>query len=155
MKDKASKKPFQSKQEPVFEVPKRERIDVTESKPVEESSNVEKTREKQLGGITGKGFMPGVSGNPAGRPPGSVSITELIKKKLTEEVTLKDGKSKKQFVMLLLDRILDKAINQGDEKTIKLIWNYVDGLPKGSFDVTSLGEKLEGVVILPAKKEKE
>ena len=28
----------------------------------------EKTTEKKLGGITGKGFMPGQSGNPGGRP---------------------------------------------------------------------------------------
>ena len=33
--------------------------------------NVDKQQGKQrLGGITGKGFMPGVSGNPAGRPKG-------------------------------------------------------------------------------------
>src|SRR3989344_6151041 len=29
-----------------------------------------KNNEKQLGGITGKGFMPGKSGNPNGRPKG-------------------------------------------------------------------------------------
>lgn len=28
--------------------------------------------EKLLGGITGKGFMPGVSGNPSGRPKGTM-----------------------------------------------------------------------------------
>ena len=27
---------------------------------------------KLLGGITGKGFMPGVSGNPSGRPKGTM-----------------------------------------------------------------------------------
>lgn len=27
---------------------------------------------KKLGGITGKGFMPGVSGNPSGRPKGTM-----------------------------------------------------------------------------------
>ncbi len=29
-----------------------------------------KTPEKQLGGVTGKGFLPGRSGNPGGRPKG-------------------------------------------------------------------------------------
>ena len=29
-----------------------------------------KSNGKKLGGATGKGFMPGVSGNPAGRPKG-------------------------------------------------------------------------------------
>lgn len=27
---------------------------------------------KKLGGVTGKGFMPGVSGNPGGRPKGTM-----------------------------------------------------------------------------------
>lgn len=30
------------------------------------------TKTTKLGGITGKGFMPGVSGNPGGRPKGTM-----------------------------------------------------------------------------------
>jgi hypothetical protein len=33
-----------------------------------ETSNESRARDKMLGGITGKGFMPGQSGNPSGRP---------------------------------------------------------------------------------------
>lgn len=47
--------------------------------------NVEKTTEKQLGGITGKGFMPGVSGNPNGRPKGSISIITRLKQIFEED----------------------------------------------------------------------
>ena len=33
-------------------------------------NNQRENNGKLLGGITGKGFMPGESGNPAGRPKG-------------------------------------------------------------------------------------
>lgn len=82
-------------------------------------------------------FVEGVSGNPqgGGRPAGSVSITMAIKNKLME---IPEGK-KKTYLALLIDRILVKAIAEGDPQTIKLIWNYIDSLPKerfeGQFDV--------------------
>lgn len=57
-------------------------------------NNLETT--KQLGGITGKGFMPGVSGNPGGRPKGTMKA--YLSKKFMEmseydkEKFLKDHK---------------------------------------------------------------
>lgn len=41
--------------------------------------NNNKTTEKLLGGITGKGFLPGQSGNPGGRPP-KKPITEMYER---------------------------------------------------------------------------
>lgn len=38
---------------------------------------------RRLGGITGKGFMPGVSGNPKGRPK-KKPITEIFEELLAE-----------------------------------------------------------------------
>src|SRR5262249_51001190 len=40
--------------------------------------NNEPTTSYMLGGITGKGFLPGVSGNPSGRPK-STPITDLLR----------------------------------------------------------------------------
>jgi hypothetical protein len=36
-------------------------------------------REKRAGGVTGKGFVPGRSGNPGGRPKGGVDVQALAR----------------------------------------------------------------------------
>lgn len=68
----------------------------------------------------------GQSGNPAGRPPGSVSITAEIKKKLQE---IPDGQQK-SYLELLINRILKQAVVDGNEQMIKQIWSYIDGTPR-------------------------
>ncbi len=101
-------------------------------------------------------FVEGNIGGP-GKPPGSLSITALIKAELEKipELKTKEGldgnPAKKKWITMLIQKFLHQAVAQGDRATQKLIWNYIDGLPKGSFDVTSMGDKIDGVVILPAK----
>ena len=70
-------------------------------------------------------FKPGQSGNPAGRPPGTISITTKIKQEL-EKCPEKD---KRTYLELLVKRILQKAIAEGDQQMIRSIWNYIDGMP--------------------------
>lgn len=70
-------------------------------------------------------WKKGESGNPAGRPAGSVSITAEIKRKLQE---VPDGQ-KKSYLELLINRILKQAVVDGNEQMIKQIWNYIDGPP--------------------------
>ena len=72
-------------------------------------------------------FVPGVSGNPNGAPPG-ISITAAIKAKLKE---IPKGEQK-TYLELLINKIMHKAIVEGDQTTLKAIWNYIDGLPKES-----------------------
>lgn len=48
----------------------------------ENVANNENNNEYKLGGITGKGFMPGVSGNPSGRPKGT--LKDYVRKKFME-----------------------------------------------------------------------
>ena len=70
-------------------------------------------------------FRPGFSGNPEGKPEGSISIMAILKRKLKE---IPEGHSK-TYLELLVDRILKMAIVDGDFQMIKQIWGYVDGLP--------------------------
>jgi hypothetical protein len=83
------------------------------------------TAKKQQRKVIGKPFKEGVSGNPAGRPKGSISITTLIKQKLQE---VPKGK-KKSYAELLVDRVMERAI-KGDYPMIRQIWSYIDGMPK-------------------------
>ena len=66
--------------------------------------------------------------NREGRPKGSgISITTAIKRELEKKP---EGADKSTYLDLLVKRIMKKAIQEGDQQTIKQIWNYVDGLPK-------------------------
>ncbi|MAG73698.1 hypothetical protein CL620_05240 [archaeon] len=75
-------------------------------------------------------LLPGNTANPNGRPTGP-SITAAIKRKLEE---MPEGADKTRLDQLV-DVVLKKALEDEDEKTIKQIWNYVDGLPKAQFGI--------------------
>lgn len=70
-------------------------------------------------------FPPGVSGNPEGRPKGSISIKTLLVQRL-QEVPLGQVKD---WASQLVEVILHQAIVNKDPQIIKLIVNYMDGLP--------------------------
>lgn len=81
-------------------------------------------------------FIKGVSGNPAGRPKRK-TLTELLHEKLD-----KDGGWDN-----LVEAIMTLA-KRKDKDIIKEIWKYTDGLPTQRTDITTDGEKLEGLVII-------
>jgi hypothetical protein len=107
---------------------------------MEETTNQAQTNpeEQELAGRNQDGtFAKGVSGNPNGRPKG-ISITEMVKAAL-EEVEPKSGKTWK---VVVVEKILTKATNEGDTNLLKAIWAYIDGMPVQSTDITSNGEKI-------------
>ena len=79
-------------------------------------------------------FGEGNVANPNGRPKGSLSITAAIKKKLEEEYqNLDNPEEKKTYLEKLIDAIFHNALVVKDSRSLKDIWAYIDGLPKGSF----------------------
>ena len=73
-------------------------------------------------------LLPGNTANPSGRPPGSISITAEIKKKLLEV----PENQQKSYLDILVAKILKKAIQDEDFQMMKQIWSYVDGNPKNT-----------------------
>jgi hypothetical protein len=66
-------------------------------------------------------FAPGVSGNPAGKPPGTVSIVAKIKAKFRENP---------QY----FDEWVDKLLEDGGNR--RAIMEQLDGKPKQAVEVT-------------------
>lgn len=76
-------------------------------------------------------FQPGQSGNPNGRPPGTYSLLTILKNELQK---CPEGQDKKTYGDLIVKRMLKEAIEKGDQQQIKLIWNYLEGMPRQGFD---------------------
>ena len=86
--------------------------------------------------------MPFVKGDPnihrGGRPKGVKNFTTKIREAL-EKVSKEKGVS---YEELLVRSILEKAIDERDTASQKLIWNYLDGLPMATTDLTSGGKPI-------------
>lgn len=91
----------------------------------EEVANNEKTT--KLGGCTGKGFMPGISGNPSGRPK------DTLKQFVAKRLCGMSDEEKEQW-------LLDNKIAGID------MWKMAEGNPKQDTDVTSGGEKIQPIL---------
>jgi len=75
-------------------------------------------------------WEPGQSGNPVGRPKKEFSLTAGMKEYLAE----KDPEKKKQRKDILIEKTFQMA-QKGDIAAIKLLWNYLDGMPAGNAPV--------------------
>jgi hypothetical protein len=72
-------------------------------------------------------WKEGQSGNPKGAPKKADSLTNLMK----EFLKSKPKGSKSSYKELFIRKAYHKAVQDGDMAAMKLIWNYVDGMPKG------------------------
>ena len=80
-------------------------------------------------------LLPGHTANPNGRPPGSVSLLGILKAKLEE---CPENFDKKTYAQLIIERMLSNAIKEGNDQMIKLIWAYIEGMPKQSLEHTGI-----------------
>lgn len=76
-------------------------------------------------------FKKGTSGNPKGRPKGSVSIVSAIKRKIQKY----PKGHRRSYLELIVDKYLHKALIDGDTAVIKDIIDRVDGKAKQSIDL--------------------
>lgn len=93
--------------------------------------------EKQGNNRNSSWFKPGQSGNPNGRPHKEYSITEAFRKMLGANPETKK---------LLVDRILKSALD-GDMAAAKMIWQYMDGMPKQAMDLTTQGTEVPTIIL--------
>lgn len=89
------------------------------------------------GQVTPSAFKPGQSGNPNGRPPKGTSLTELMREYLTE-IDPVTGKERRQGFIEKVSQLAHK----GDATALKLVWNYLEGMPTQKTDITTNGKDL-------------
>lgn len=89
-------------------------------------------------------LLPGGTANPKGRPPGSLSLVYYLREELAKEVKDTDEEGKEEKVVRAI-RLIRKILSQaekGDPQSLKLVMNYIEGLPKQNLDVTSGGKPI-------------
>lgn len=96
------------------------------------SENLEKTRieveRDELGRI-----KPGQQSiNPNGRPKGTFSIVELLRRKIQEDMPkeLSTREEKITWAERMVEVMLDKAVSKKDKDVIRDIINRIDGMPR-------------------------
>jgi hypothetical protein len=94
------------------------------------AKTTDKQRLKLLGGITGKGFMPGQCGNPSGRPR-TAKFSEIARDVLAEE----DPKTRQTMAERLVRAAVTRAL-AGSTRHLELLLSYTEGRPRQHFDLS-------------------
>lgn len=95
-------------------------------------------------------FIPGVSGNPDGRPP--LTEEEKIVKKATKEL-VSEYKEKLAEALPLISPVLIAKAMEGDMQAIKEVNDRVMGKAEAKTDITSNGKDLIPETVTKEEKE--
>lgn len=116
----------------------------------ETSEKAEKNQELPPGRVKDdKGrivFAPGVSGNPAGKPPGTKHMTTKLWEALQKVAIDKNGepdKDQKTYADKLIERILIDSIGKGNTQLIQMVLDRIDGKPDQALNLNHSGEGLQ------------
>ena len=71
--------------------------------------------------------------NREGRPVGARGMTTRVRDALEKYAELKEG-GKKEIMTVLAEKAIKMALN-GDGQMLKIIWNYLDGMPKQNMEL--------------------
>ncbi len=117
-------------------------------------SNPQKNRKKQVRERAGGRFIPGVSGNPKGRPPKGYSLTALLREAGRDLQSLRINRktieaSKAELLTLKLWAIALR----GDVKAMQLVFERMEGSPKLRVELETAYAKLEELEKMIAKLE--
>ena len=102
-----------------------------------ENNGKQRSRPKQLGGITGHGFVPGQSGNPHGRPH-TRGLIAALRLKLSEIAP--EGRSIEEH---LIDVILQEAL-RGKHRlpAVELIFDRLEGRARQMLEVADITREI-------------
>lgn len=90
-------------------------------------------------------WRPGQSGNPKGRPKGSLNLTTLIEKVWNEEITDAEGNKKIQG-LLAVKALIEKA-KKGDVSAFKEIADRLEGRAKEKKEMTHTFKEMPSIII--------
>jgi hypothetical protein len=106
-------------------------------------ADVKKQRQsngKLPGGITGKGFMPGQSGNPEGRPKKGLAIADILNSK-SDEIDETTGKSMREK---MLHKVYELATQNRPERwAVEFIADRTEGRALERIDQTIKQEPIK------------
>ena len=93
-------------------------------------------------------FKPGQSGNPKGKPKGTMSLTANLRKLMEKEIDVTDPitkeTGKKKIGEIINLRLIANAI-KGDARSIKLVQERLEGKPSQEVNLNAKVTKMDKI----------